>query len=48
MEGSVLNEYVDRLSNEPAACVPSSRQACRSGMSAVAVEASWTTRAKPG
>ncbi len=33
-EGSILEQYVDRLSGEPAR-----RQACRSGVSAVAVEA---------
>jgi hypothetical protein len=32
-EGSILEQYVDRLSGEPAR-----RQACRSGVSAVAVE----------
>jgi hypothetical protein len=33
-EGGILEQYVDRLSGEPAR-----RQACRSGVSAVAVEA---------
>jgi hypothetical protein len=33
-EGSILEQYVDRLSGEPAR-----RKACRSGVSAVAVEA---------
>jgi hypothetical protein len=32
-EGSILEQYVDQLSGEPAR-----RQACRSGVSAVAVE----------
>ncbi len=32
-EGSILEQYVDRLSDEPAR-----RQACRSGVSTVAVE----------
>jgi len=32
-EGSILEQYVDRLSGEPAR-----RQACRSGVSAVVVE----------
>jgi hypothetical protein len=33
-EGSILEQYVDRLSGEPAR-----RQACRSGVAVVAVEA---------
>ena len=33
-EGDILDKYVDRLSGEPAR-----RQACRSGVSSVAVEA---------
>src|SRR5262250_3200596 len=33
-EGSILEQYVDRLSGEPARC-----QACRNGVAAIAVEA---------
>lgn len=40
MKEGILEQDVDRLSGEPAACIPEIRvQACRSGESAIAAEA---------